>query len=202
MTKLEAMLRDFEAAEASVAGLNNEISRLEMDVVRLDMEADTAAKEGNLSLYQEKRDAAKLAADKLFVCRKQLEGVSCIRTEQEARDAFREYAETYDRTFEKAWAAYVKKRENLYADFVALVHSQNAALKIREKCAALAGIDLGNAPALTLDQLFPMRMLPDMPEGPWARPVLNTPDTNYFLQLLDNRDLELFNAVVRNHLSV
>lgn len=203
MTKLEKMLNEYDKAQASVDGLKGEISRLEMDQVRLDMEADTAAKEGDLTLYQAKRDEAKLAADKLFVCRKQLEGASCLRSEQEAKEAWREYADQYNKTFAKNWAAYMKAREALYNDFLALVHGQEAALAIREKCASCCGMapdEISNGLfGSDLDRAFPLELIPD--KAPvFMRPQIQTPDTTFYLWAF-GADLELFNRVIRLHLS-
>ena len=199
MTKLEKMLKEYDAAQASVEGLKSEIAQLEMDQTRLEMDADAAAKEGNLPLYREKRDAAQLAADTLFVKNKQLEGCSCLRTEQEAREAWEEYAENYGRTFAKNWASYEKARTELYNDFLAMVHGQNAALSTREKCAACCGMDLGERPGQVLDRTFPLQLLPDTGK-PIPSLQLNTPDTNFFLQAF-GADLDLFNSVIRLHLS-
>lgn len=203
MTKLEKMLNAYDKAQASVEGLKSEITRLEEDQARLDQEADTAAQAGDLSLYQAKRDEAKLATDTLFVRRKQLEKTSCVRSEQEAKEAWHEYAETYNKTFAKNWAAYMKAREALYNDFLALVHGQEAALAIREKCAACCdmapdGIS-GSLFGSGLDSAFPMKLIPDNAPS-FRQPQLNTPDTQFYLWAF-GADLELFNRVIRLHRS-
>lgn len=201
MTKLEKMLKEYDNAQASVQGLKDDISRLEADQMTLEAEASDAAKSGNVPLYQAKRDEAKTTADTLFVRRKQLEGTSCIRSKQEARDAWDEYVKEYNKTFSKNWSAYEKAREALYHDFLALVHGQEAALSIREKCADCCGMDPESHSGLnnTLDSIFPLKMIPDKAQG-FRPPQLNTPDTNFFLHAY-GADLDLFNRVIRLHLS-
>ena len=201
MTKIEKMLAEYDKAQASVEGLKDEISRLEEARTRLEAEAEAAAKEGDVTLYQAKREEAQTASDKLFVRRKQLEGVSCLRSEEEAGEAWREYAEAYNKTFAKNWTAYVKARENLYHDFLALVHGQEAALSIREKCAGCCGMAPGEISGIgnALDSTFPLQMLPDRAPA-FHRPQLNTPDTDFFLRVF-GADLDLFNRVIRLHRS-
>ena len=203
MTKLEKMLNDYTRAQASVQGLKDDIARLEAERIRLEAEADAAAKEGDVDLYQRKRDEAKTANDTLFVRRKQLEGTTCLRSEEEAGEAWREYADAYNKTFAKAWAAYVKARENLYHDFLALVRGQEAALGVREDCARCCGLDPGEisgSGASVLDSAFPLQTIPEtFPTGRMT-PALNTPDTDYYIRLF-GADLDLFNRVIRLHLS-
>ena len=200
MSKIEKLLADYEKAQASVEGLKGEISSLEKDLIRLEAEADAAAKEGDVTLYQAKREEAKTASDKLFVRRKQLEGTTCLRSEEEAGEAWREYADAYNKTFAKNWAAYMKARESLYHDFLALVHGQEAALSVREKCAACCGLDPGEISGIgnALDSTFPLQMLPDRAPA-FRLPQLRTPDPDFFLRVF-GADLDLFNRVIRLHL--
>lgn len=201
MTKLEKMLNDYTRAQASVQGLKDDITRLEAERIRLEAEADAAAKEGDVDLYQRKRDEAKTANDTLFVRRKQLEGTTCLRSEEEAGEAWREYADAYNKTFAKAWAAYVKARENLYHDFLALVRGQDAALGVREDCARCCGLNPGEISGVgnALDSTFPLQMLPDRAPD-FRHPQLDTPDTDFFLRVF-GADLDLFNRVIRLHRS-
>lgn len=199
MKKIDQMMKEYSQAEAGKANLQSEVAQLEIDQKCLEAEAEAAAKVGNVTLYQEKRDAARQAADMLFVRQKQLEGLNCLRTDKEAREAWKEYAEAYNKDFLKAWAAYEKARERLYADFMDILNGQNEALKIRAKCAACCGTD----PSANLDRIFAMKLIPDKLDRRTipGQPLLDTPDTNFFLQAgLAKADMITpFNKAIRLH---
>ena len=199
MKKIDQMMKEYNQAEAGKADLEHEIKQLQLDQQALDAEAEAAAKKGDVTLYREKKDAARQAADMLFVRQKQLEGLNCLRTDKEAREAWKEYAEAYNKDFLKAWAAYEKARERLYADFMDILNGQNEALKIRAKCAACCGTD----PSANLDRIFAMKLIPDKIDRRTipGQPLLDTPDTNFFLQAgLAKADMITpFNKAIRLH---
>ena len=199
--KLERMMQEYDQALAGKEALAEEVAKLKDAKELQEAQAEAAALQGDIPLYRKIRDEAKETADTLFVREKQLEKLTIRKTEKEARDAWEEYAEDYNKKFVKAWASYEAARSNLYAAFMALVKDQAEAFEIREKCAAIAGIDLGLRPGNALDSRFPLKTIPDKKAGTWMQPQLNTPDTNFYLQLLDNVDLDYFNNVVRLHVS-
>lgn len=198
MTKLERMQAEYLNAQKARTELEARIPQLEADQEHLAAEADAAAASGDLALYREKKEAAQMAADQVFVIRKQLEAASAYRTLPDAKEAWKEYSEAYGKTFEKAWSAYAKDREALYTSFLALVIGQQAALKIREDLATCCGLDLGDYPGQTLDRTFPLKMIPaSFPTGR-TMTQLNTPDTDFFVRQF-SADLDLFNKVIRLH---
>ena len=199
MKKIDQIMKEYNQAEAEKADLEHEIMQLQVDKQALDAEAEAAAKKGDVTLYREKKDAARQAADMLFVRQKQLEGLNCLRTEKEAKEAWKEYADDYNKGFSKAWAAYEKARDSLYSDFMEIVKAQNEALRIREKCAACCGTD----PEANLDRSFAMKLMPDKCE-PIRLPQLQTADTNFFLtaRLAGTDKVPFFNSVIRLHKSV
>ena len=199
MTKLERMQTEYLNAQKARTELEARIPQLEADQEHLAAEADAAAASGDLALYRKKKEAAQMAADQVFVIRKQLEAASAYQTLPEAKEAWKEYAEAYGKTFEKAWSAYMKDREALYTSFLALVTGQQAALKIRESLASCCGLDLGNLPGMALDRTFPLKeKIPDSFPIGRTTTQLNTPDTDFFVRQF-SADLDLFNKVIRLH---
>lgn len=205
MNKLEKMLNEYEQAKAEKAALEKDVAQLQADKERLEKEADAAAQGGELSLYREKRDAAQLATDTLFVRSKQIEKLSVLRTEVEAKAAWKEYADGYNKTFAKSWAAYEKARQDLCAAFLEIVNAQNEALRMRAKCAECAGIPddgKGFSPS-GYDRILPMNLIPDERDNiNKAYPVYaKGPDATFFLdaKLWDLAKLNLLNDVVRWH---
>ena len=205
MTKLEKLLNELEQAKASKADLEKEVAKLKADKERLEKEADAAAQEGNIPLYREKRDAAQLATDTLFVRNKQAEKLKILATEDEAKAAWKEYAESYNKAFAKSWATYEKARRDLCAAFLEIVNAQNEALRMRVKCAECAGIpEDGKAYSPSgYDRSLPMKLIPDERDNlhkPY--PVYaKGPDVTFFLdaKLCDPAKLNLLNEVVHWH---
>lgn len=205
MTKLEKMLKDLEQARADKAALEQDMASLKADKERLEGEAEAAAQEGNIPLYREKRDAAQLAGDTLFVRSKQAEKLKILATEDEAKAAWKDYAESYNKGFAKSWATYEKARRDLCAAFLEIVNAQNEALRMRAKCAECAGIpdDGGLFAPSGYDNILRMNMIPDEKKNP-QRPVMvytKGPDVAFFLdaQICDPAKIDLLNQVVRWH---
>ena len=208
MTKLEKLLKDHEQAKADKATLEQEMATLKADKERLEGEAEAAAQEGNIPLYREKRDAAQLKADTIFVRNKQAEKLKILATEAEAKAAWKDYAESYNKAFAKSWGAYEKARRDLCAAFLEIVNAQNEALRMRAKCAECAGIpdDRGFLQPSAYDRILHMNMIPDE-QKKLQRPVAiqtKGPDVNFFLdaQICDPAKIDLLNQVVHWHTPV
>lgn len=205
MTKLEKLLKDHEQAKADKAALEQEMATLKADKERLEGEAEAAAQEGNIPLYREKRDAAQLKADTIFVRNKQAEKLKVLATEAEAKAAWKDYAESYNKAFAKSWAAYEKARRDLCAAFLEIVNAQNEALRMRAKCAECAGIpdDGGFMSPSGYDRILHMDMIPDEQKRQRLAGQIFTkgPDVDFFFdaQLCDPAKLDLLNQVVRWH---
>lgn len=205
MTKLEKMLKDLEQARANKAEMEQDMASLKADKERLEGEAEAAAQEGNIPLYREKREEAQLAGDTLFVRSKQAEKLKILATEDEAKAAWKDYAESYNKTFAKSWAAYEKARRDLCASFLEIVNAQNEALRMRAKCAECAGIpdNGGFMNPSGYDNILRMNVIPDERNIPQRPRIVYTkgPDVTFFLdaQILDPAKIELLNQVVRWH---
>lgn len=201
MTKLEKMIKEYNAAILSKNKMTEDAERLRKDKARLMEEAETAAKAGNVAEYKEKKNAAELAEDDLFVKEKQIEGLRCFRTEDEAKDAWREFAEDYNKSFGKMLKAYEDKRKDLYAEFMKLVNIQNEMLKKREVCGDCCGLPRAyflNNPA---DSAFPVLLLPDKVKTRTILTSLDQEDVNFFFaaHLAGERENGLWNSVIRLH---
>lgn len=198
---IEELISKHEAARAAEEALKNKIPQLQAKLDQLRTESDAAARKGDLTLYQAKKKEIEDTADAIYLIHAQMEDANHKIPEAEAREAWKDYAEKYGKTFLKAWGDYEKQREQLLESFMALVKGQSAAQKIRERLADCCEIDLGALPGEKLDKLFPMTQIPSVREGGWRPPLLRTPDTDFFLQLRNNADLDLFNNVIRLHVS-
>ena len=202
MTKLEKMLKEYRQALDEQQALEKEITQLRDDLAKLEKEAELAAQTGDISSYREKKAAVNDLSDTIFVREMQLKKMNPVKTQQEAEEAWNEYAEIYNRNFAKAWKAYDQARMDLFKEYMDLVNGQNEALQIRKKCGACIGID--DSKTHQLNDMFKMDMIPNgMPtdlRAPFL--ALRTPDTDFFrlLKLTMKEDtITLLNNVVRIH---
>lgn len=202
MTKLEKMLKEYRQALDEQQALEKEIEQLRDDLAKLEKEAEQAAQTGDISSYREKKAAVNDLSDTIFVRDVQLKKMNCFKTRQEAKEAWSEYAEAYNRNFKKAWKAYEQARIDLYEKYMGLVIFQNETLKIRKECGACVGIDDNSKGQL--DALFKMEMIPNGMPTDLRAPLLalHTPDTDFFrlLKLTMKADtITLLNNVIRLH---
>ena len=203
MSKLEKMIKEYNAAIANKENLTKEAERFRAEKDNLTAEAEAAAKAGDVETYKQKRDAAALAADNLFVREKQIEGLNCLRTEEETKAAWSEFAEDYNKGFDKAWRAYEAKRKDLYTDFLKLVDMQNAMLKKREACGDCCGLPKATILDNPADRVFPINFLPVMAmEDKIIHAKFRQPDVAFFFSslLAGTREASLFNKVIRLHM--
>lgn len=201
--KIDKLIKEYNAAMAGKESLANEVERLRTEKINLTAEAEAAAKAGDVETYKQKRDAASLAADNLFVKEKQIEGLSCLRTEDEAKDAWKEFAEDYNKSFGKAWKAYEAKRKDLYNEFLRLVDMQNAMLKKREACGDCCGLPRASFMDNPADRVFPIDLLPISAMGEKViHANFRQPDVAFFFSslLAGTREASLFNQVIRLHM--
>lgn len=209
MTKLEKLFQKHERAVQEMKDLKEEVAKLEAEKDRLKNEAEKAAKEGNVALYQEKRNEAQTAEDTLFVRRKQIKQKSAPAPKEEAVEAWKEYAGEYNKAFEKAWAEYKRQRKNLFDTYMKLALQQQEALRKRKMCAEdCAGIEnkavFGQC---SYENIFPLSMIEEersnhgSPKPPIILPVLTAPEGNFFYEagLANPDDLVLLNNVIHFH---
>lgn len=206
MTKLEKLIQQCEQNAAERSTLEKEIEQLQAGLVLLEKEAEAAAQAGNTSLYREKRDAAQLATDSIFVCQKQMEKLSSLAAKQEAIAAWEEYAAAYNKAFSKAWALYEKARQSLFESFMDIVNTQNDALRMRQLCGEAVGIqeNQGLYKLSSYDSKFPLQMIPEGITHSDAHLLVTLPDAELFVRskLLDSSELRFLNNVVRWHKAV
>ena len=201
MNKIDKLLNDHQKAVSAHAGLEAEIEKLEADKQRLEVEAEAAAKSGDISLYREKHQAAGEVTEALYVRKAQLNNTNCLCTREDAGEAWQEYVNGYNREFQKAMDALERARRDLYAAFLVLLDKQHDALQIRESCAQCCGLD----PDTNLDRIFGgMKMLQDTIDHRYfPAQRLDTPETNYFYTAgLASRDqLAVWDKIIRLHKS-
>lgn len=205
MTKLEKLIKNFDDVQAAKSELEQDVAQLEALKAAAAEGAENAAGAGNVDQYKKNRDEVQALTDTLFVRRKQLEKLSVMASEADAKEAWKEYAEGYNKGQAKAWAAYEKARRDLFAAFIDMTNAQNEALRMRKKCAECAGIPEGGGfmQPSGYDKILPLQMIPDeeiMPRQPI--PVYTkAPDVLFFLnaKICDPDKIEMLNRVVHFH---
>lgn len=204
MKKFDKLREKYDAAVNQKAAMQTAIQQLEIDAITLEEQADQAAKEGNVPLYQEKRDAAKDAVDTAHVRKKQLEIFSELQPIEEGRDAWREYAGEYNRNFERAQKALNKAQADLLKAWLDLVDLQNEGLQIREQIQTFVG---SNSFADMKVNMLPNAYQRNINKPPVLVSTvaqLKVPEYIYFLDrdLLTKEQAEMINSVVRLRCSV
>ena len=154
--KIDALEKKLKDMEAQRSALKAEVEDAKAKQAAAEAAAQTAADAGDTETYiTKKREAERLAAEcyvKESVLKKQEAKIS----RRDIESAWTDYAGSYGKQFEKAWASYLEARRNLCALFMALVNEQNRALQTRERCANLAEV------TDNLDRAFPLKLIPTL----------------------------------------
>ena len=206
--KIDKLFKDYDRVLAEKSSVEETCAGLEEEVRRLEGEAEAAASKGDFTLYKDKKEAASQAKEALYVSNKHLEALNLLLPKEDAISAWQEYAEGYNRSFEKNWKAYEKARGELFAAFAKLVDQQNEAFKIREKCGACCGErpeESSYGFYKSFDRSFPMKLLPDsFNYANRPHDSVGLPDTQFFrdYELASEKDDEIFRDVIRLHHSI
>ena len=206
--KIDKLFKDYDRVMAERSSVEETCAGLEEEVRRLEGEAEAAASKGDFTLYKEKKESASQAKEALYVNSKHLEALRLLLPKEDATSAWQEYAEGYNRTFEKNWREYEKARKDLYAAFVKLVNQQNEAFRIREKCGECCGERPEESPYgyyKSFDKSFPMKLLPDsFNYANRPHDSVGIPDTQFFrdYELASEKDDKTFWNVIRMHHSI
>ncbi len=150
---LEQQLMDLEARKSA---LKAEVEAAKKKQTAAEEAAQTAADAGDTETYLTKKQEAERLAAEAYVKESVLKKQEAKISRRDIESAWTDYAGTYGKQFEKAWASYLEARRNLCSMFMSLVNEQNKALQTRERCANLAGV------TDNLDRAFPLKLIPTL----------------------------------------
>ena len=124
----------------------------------------------------------------------------------DANEAWALFTDKYDAEFDRKYAAYERKRNELLSDFKALIDLQNKAFSIREKLSGYIGyvpVPSGGGPLYRpYDNRFPCHTLPDKFKGPdfTKHKFLENADACFYINAVSDHDLaEEVKYSMRNH---
>ena len=201
MKKYDKLTEAHAAAVERKKAMQEEIKRLDADHERLAEEADTAAAEGDIPAYREKRDAAQLAADTAFVRRKQLEIFNELQPVEDGRDAWQEIANAHNKAWSKEQEAFKKAQQDFLAAYMALVKRQADTLRCQARIRECVGTEaFANGISVELLPNAFMRNTGVEPDLISTMVLLKVPEYIYFLdrEMLTATQARFIHSVVRN----
>lgn len=136
---------DFEKALAKVTQTRETLKREIDDLIRqeaeLDAAANAAADADDVDGFMQKRAAKDRASATLFVKRRQLDKLGAGVTEDDARNAWVDYAGTYSKKLAAGLKAFAAEKQKLCEMYDELVTLQEEALAVRERLGNAVGAD-------------------------------------------------------------
>ena len=122
--------------------IEQEIKEQEAQKAQKEQEAREAAAAGDVATYKQIKAEITGLEDSIFVKRAQLKKCAAgALKESEVLPAWNKYASDYGKKFEKLLADYEKARHALFVMYMEIVDLQNEALRTRERCGYLMGVD-------------------------------------------------------------
>lgn len=194
---LEQQMKDLESRRSA---LKAEVETAKAKQTAAEEAAQAAADAGDTETYISKKQEAERLKAEAYVKESVLKKAEAKISRRDIESAWTDYAGTYGKQFEKAWASYLEARRNLAAMFMALVNEQNKALQTRERCASLAGV------TDDLDRTFPLKLIPTLTGDTliylrWKNYHICTGEEPFFFSTkeLPEDTSALINSVVRMH---
>lgn len=146
----EAKQKQFEAKRKEISDSIADLSKQEAALAE---ECKAAVEAGDVDTYIKKNREKEDVSSALFVKRSFLDKMGKAVTEADAKEAWANYVEGYNKDIQKALADYEKTRSDLLRKYKDLVEKQAAALKVRDHLNESVG--LANP-----DRSFPMMFIP------------------------------------------
>lgn len=209
--KLETLKANIKEARKKCAALEVKRDESSARAKAAREAAQTAAADGDVDEYVKQSEAAKKFEAAEFVAQAQINKVGDGFTPADVANAWKDYADDYNRELSKKMDAFQKTRAQLCKQYFDLVEAQDAALKERKFCGDLLGLDEGSR---EVEQQLPMETIParnGIRQDAGAR-LLNrvtnytpTPEESYFMAVGDIKDVaeaERLHRCIRMHRTV
>lgn len=186
--------------------LEQDVKEQEAAKEQKEAEMLAAADAGDLERYKALKAEVDDLDARLFVDNTQLRKIGTgALDEAEVIKAWDKYAAEYGKKFEKMMADYEKARHALFVMYMEIVDFQNEALRTRERCGYLMGMDLC-PPYTNGDNYYPALQFKGLNAGhnPNNKVIRATDDTMYFSAcgiLSDQETIDKVNRVINTHTS-
>lgn len=139
MSKYNALIKKYDQAQTNKVRLAQEIEDLKAKKAEIEKTAEAAARDGNEEEYIRLRRDAEEIGSRAYVKEKLLAATENPVTREETIDAWDEYIRPINKQLEKALAAHLKKRQELYESFKEIKRIQDSAFSVRQQLADMIG---------------------------------------------------------------
>lgn len=139
--RINSLEKAYDELIAKKHKLEQELSDLNDQKAQKEKEALAAADAGDLGQYKSIKSEVDNIDACIFVTSTQLRKYeSCALDEDTVVKAWNKYADDYGKKFDKMVSDYEKARHALYLQYIQIIELQNDALKMRERCGFLMGV--------------------------------------------------------------
>lgn len=160
-TTIEQLRKQYENAATEAAKKAQKVQEQESTLRDLKQEQEAAAAAGDFDKYEDL--AAKIAkAERVLYVMNHEKPKSEAVTEEQAREAWADYASGWAREMAKRWGLYKTALRELCRQYEGLVRYQNEALQIRKE---VAGMVTADPESFALEGWLPNKPQPDFPQN-------------------------------------
>ena len=184
--ELEALLRaKWEAIEAKRSNL----AIIDETIETKEAAAEAAAAAGDQQTYDSLQEELAALRSQKYVTEKSIEHdvVTNSYTDSEVNEAWESYSTAFDSSVASALATFNTHRAELLTEYMAIVEQQNTAIKMRDICGELVGLnDVGNMYSNDENEvrrLFPLNFIEEThKKGDAAKPYIQyeSSELDYF----------------------
>ena len=161
-SKLEALQTKVALKQKTVSEAEKAIADLEDQISMLSNQAKEAADAGDFDQYKIITDRKEAAQAELFVKQSYVSTVkSGSITEEEVKAAWSEYADGYNKQFDKLFSEYESKRNSMLNAYAPLIDLQEKALTVQKQLRGYIGSNSTEDYQKAMQMDLPCRLLPN-----------------------------------------